>query len=61
MDLSNLLRLGAATVMAFAGLFIAARMHFEVSAQQVGLLVMAFGVLYAYREVKAYFDARDHD
>jgi len=61
MEIRILVRLVAAIIVAFAGLFIAARLHFEMSAQQVGLLVMALGVFYAYRQVKAWFDAQDHD
>lgn len=61
MGIAVLLRIGVGVILAFIGLFIAARLHFEVSAQQVGLLVIVAGVLYAYREVKAHFDARDHD
>ena len=59
MNASFLFRLGAAILIAVLGLFIAGRARFELHADQVGLLVTIAAVLYGYRQIKAFFDARD--
>ncbi|WP_207540640.1 hypothetical protein [Sabulicella rubraurantiaca] len=56
-----ILRLVMALLLALGGLFLAARAHFEVTAEQVGLLVVLLAVIWAYRIVAAHFDRADHE
>jgi len=61
------LRIGAGAVVALAGLALATRTTFELrlSQEQLGVLLIAGGLLFAYRAVKAHYDAQerggDHD
>jgi len=63
MDMGIVLRIGAGAVVALAGLALATRTHFELrlSQEQLGVLLIAGGVFFAYRAVKAHYDARDHE
>ena len=61
METGLILRLAAAILLAAGGLFLATRAHFEVTAEQVGLLVVVLAVIWAYRTVAAHFDRADHE
>ena len=61
METGLILRLVAAILLALGGLLLATRSHFEVSAEQVGLLVVVLAVIWAYRIVAAHFDRADHE
>ena len=63
MDMGIVLRIGAGVVAAALGFFLASNALWEIriSAEQVGLLLILGGVLFAYRAVKAHYDALDHE
>ena len=55
------IRVPLAVLVALLGLFTAARGHFVVSAEQVGLLIAAGAIFYAYRQIAAHFDRVDRE
>ncbi|WP_184383337.1 hypothetical protein [Roseococcus suduntuyensis] len=57
------LRIGAGAVVALLGLVLATRTTIElrVTQEQLGVVLILGGVFFAYRAVKAWFDAADHD
>lgn len=57
------LRIGAGAVVALLGLALATRTTIELrlTQEQVGIVLILGGVFFAYRAVKAHFDAADHD
>ena len=61
METGILVRLFVAALLALAGLVVAARGQFEVAlrADQLGGLIFLGGLFWAYRQVKAHFDAAD--
>ncbi len=63
MDMGIMLRIGAGAVVALAGLALATRTQLElnITEEQLGVLLIAGGVLFAYRAIKAHYDAQDHE
>ncbi|MBB3898261.1 uncharacterized membrane protein YidH (DUF202 family) [Roseococcus suduntuyensis] len=63
MDMGIVLRIGAGAVVALLGLVLATRTTIElrVTQEQLGVVLILGGVFFAYRAVKAWFDAADHD
>lgn len=55
------IRVPLAALIALLGLFVAARGHFELNAEQVGLIVAVGAIFYAYRQIAAHFDRIDHE
>lgn len=56
------LRIGAGAALALLGLALATHTTFElrVTQEQLGVLLILGGVFFAYRTIKAYYDAKDH-
>lgn len=61
MNTGIVLRIGIGTVVALLGFALATRGHIEwrITQETLGVILILGGIVFAYRAVKAYYDARD--